>query len=508
MRIVAESLSSTSQLLIRLLADADSDVILLGDYLVANVSTREFSFSISSDHIKNGEAHIFITGYWPLPAFISITCPDLTIEKVAVVKVRQDKYPVLIDQPIETIKPIEQELLRPGEGLNPYTPIKVLPSEYPKFWIDLDFERTDPLRLGEGVASDSVVYLGGCQGRVLSDSKLQLSQDAAPYLNYAPVRLEGQFNNSLFNSTFDYSPMWQSPHFDPQPNGWSIDLSDALSLIRIKTDTSRLLPIMSLSYRPRSSNLDNSFITKSTVTVLSPEIHNAGETFQVLVVVGKHNTQGKLRLKTFDDAIVSDVYNLIPGTTLAVHLNISTHVGRVKLLWDQMHADDDAQILHLVAPCASLYTGIHSWLPTGSISFADLVYVNNLSFNKVWFFQKGEIRVNGDGDNLEQPLSWKLSIGSQILLEVDGGVLRSDFMHQPLGVLLSNHLTSVISYRLVWSSPTSFKLTDILGRMTSELPFTLDISVINLDMPLSLEFAGYKSNEGSNILKHWVFSPK
>ena len=168
MRFVAEYLENTAQLLLRLLniPSVPGDIVQLGSYLVDGTPQIPgvISFDIVTDDIRNGEAHIYLTGYWPLPPYLDITLPDTTQQRVAVVQVVQHTStwePLLAEQSIDAIIPIAPEDRRPGEGSNPYVAEPTIPPEYPPLWIELSLERTDPLRLGEEEARNGPPILVG-----------------------------------------------------------------------------------------------------------------------------------------------------------------------------------------------------------------------------------------------------------------------------------------------------------------------------------------------------------
>ena len=509
MRFVAEYLEDTAQLLLRFLSEPAvvGDIVQTGNYVVDGTpQIPEISnIEITSDNIKEGEAHAYFTGYWPLPSYLDITLPDATTQKVPVVQVIQHDakwQPNLINQPIDAIKPIEPEERRPAEGRRDPKPETTIPPEYPTLWVEIALERTDPVRLGDDMLSDPLTYVGGCEGRALSSTIKQSAQDAHPYLSYAPVRLEGQFTNSLFNSNFDLSPSWPSPHFDPLPNGWTVNLTDPMSIVRMQTsDPNAVLPTFTLRYRQRTGSDVSS---APPVTILTPEITNAGETFQVIIAPNPKNDDGRIQLKTIDDAVASPYYNLM-GSPIIASLPIGTHTGQVKIIWDQTKGNGGEQVIQLIGPCSSVYTGAHSYIPTGKTSFADVITLDNIVFDKPWYFNKGSIRVDGSGENPTQPFSWSIKVGTQILLKVDSGVLSSDFMIQP-AISLATYLPTVLSYKLMWNSLTSFKL--INGSTSVDLPFSLDLStIVGTSDPLQVELTGYKPNEGSSLAQRWVYSP-
>ncbi len=502
MRIVAEYIKSSAQLLIRLLSNAN--VVQIGNYTIDGTPElpEATTITVTSDNIKNGESHIYLTGYWPLPRWLKITLPDMSEQRVDIINVIERDFgytPVLMDQPIATLEPIEHGEKRPGESQNPYTPVTVLPPEYPSYWVELSLDRTDPVRLGANMSSDTLVYHGGCAGRALSATIAQKGVDSEPYLYYAPVRLEGQFNNSLYNANFMFSSSWLSPYFDDIPDGWSINLDDTMSTLRIETTPNAVLPVCTLRYRQRA--LDN-----QNLTILTPPITNINETFQILIIPGASNATSTIQLKTEDGIVSSPVYTL--QEPILALLPIGTHLGRVQIIWSQGRTlTHNEQVIQLAAPCSSTYTGGHSYVPTGVTNLADVLFLNNILFDKPWFFYKGTIRVDGSGDNLAHPISWKLYIGSQVFLQVEGGVLSSDFMLQQ-GVLLSDFITNTLEYKLTWVKPTKFKLSTINSSTSIDIPFSLSIDSIERSIaPLSLEIMGYRPTEGSSILTKWMYLP-
>jgi len=512
MRFVAEYLENTAQLLLRFLSvpSVSGDIVQIGTYAIDGTPLIPcvVHIDLDSDSIKSGEAHTYLTGYWPLPTYLDVTLPDLSMQRVPVTQVTQHTSswePLLIEQSVDAIKPIEPEMRRPGEGHNPYKPEPVMPPEYPDLWVEISLERTDPVRLGDGMMSDALVYVGGCEGRALSSAIKQVAQDSPPYLSYAPVRLEGQFSNSLYNSNFAISPSWPTSHFDPLPDGWSVTLADPMSMIRMQTsEPEATLPTFTLRYRQRA---DSDVSAVPPVFIQSPAIPNAGETFQVIVAPGSGNAQGRIQLKTEDDAVASPLYNLNPGSAFVALLPIGTHTGRVKIVWDQTKGEGEEQILQLIAPNSSVYTGAHSYIPTGKTSYADVLTLNNIEFDKPWYFNRGSVRVDGSSDIPTQPYSWKMLIGSQNLFRVDDGVLSSDFMSQP-AITLSNYLASTMSYKIVWTSLTSFKLTDASGFTSVPIPFSLDLtSIAGTTAALTVELTGYRPIEGSAVAKRWAYLP-
>lgn len=513
MRFVAEYLENTSQILLRLLSMEDG-AIQLGSYLVdARPRVPEtLRVDIESDAIKNGEAHFYLTGFWPLPDWIEITPPDLIKQKVKVVTVvtRDSAWePLLAEQPLEALTPIAQEPLRPAESQNRYKPEKTIPAEYPQFFAEISLERSDPVRLGTGITSDPITYVGGGRGRALSSTQRQLAADQAPYINHAPTRLEGLFTNSLVNSDFSYSPAWSSPYFDQQPNGWTVSLADPMDLLRFQTsEPSAVLPSFTLRYRQRTGRqIRTSGISVPPVSILTPPITNMNETFQAILLAGAKNAEGRVYLETEDGDITSQTYNLIDGIPVVATLNVGTHTGRVKLVWDiTADSDGDEQILQIIAPSAAIYEGGHSWIPQGTTSKADVITVDNISYSKPWFFNKGTIRIDGQGEP-SQPYSWEIKLGTETLLKVAGGVLSSSFMASN-PVLLSSYLSDVTRYKLTWSSPTSFSLIDFSGGEKVTIPFYFDLSAIEDSMlPLSIELTSFKENEGSLIIKRWAWLP-
>jgi hypothetical protein len=512
MRFVAEYLENTSQLLLRFLSipSVSGDIVQLGSYSVDGTPEIPgvIDIDITSDDIKEGEAHLYLTGYWPLPEWLEITLPDASSQRVKVVQVVTHDYsyePLLANQPLEALTPIEPEDRRPGEGFNPYRPEATLPSEYPSLWVEIALERTDPLRLGADMTSDPLIYVGGGEDRALSSTQRQIAANAAPYLSYAPVRLEGQFTNSLYNSNYSVSSSWPTPYFDPLPDGWSVTLADPMSMLRMQTTASdAVLPSFTLRYRQRA---DSDVSSIPPVTILTPPIVNAGETFQIIIAPSLENASARIQLRTFDDVVVSPIYSLIAGAPILAVLPIGSHTGRVKIIWDQTKGEGEEQIIQLIAPCSSVYVGGHSYIPTTKTSYADVITLNNVYFDKPWYFYKGSIRIDGSGDVPSYPYSWKIKVGSQVFLKVDSGVLSSDFMTSA-SLSIASYLSSVLSYKLVWTSVTVFKLVDASGMTSSVIPFSLDITSLsgNTD-PITVELMGYKNNEGSSVAKRWAYLP-
>jgi hypothetical protein len=504
MRILAEYLENTAQILVRLVQEPSvvGDIIPIGSYII-NGSPRipVITIDINSDMIKNGESHIYLTGYWPLPAWLHITLPDLSEKKIAVVQVLEHKDSIITDQPIDANTPIEQDPLRPGESANPYKPIPTRPPEYPDLWLELLLERTDPVRLGDQMTSNALVYSGGGAGRALSSTQKQVGTDIAPYLSYAPVRLEGMFTNSLINSNFTLNPVWPSPYFDPLPDGWNIALADPMDLLRIETDSLAVLPKMTLRFRHKP---DKILSTVPPVTVFTPPITLANETFQVILVPAK-TTEGTVQLVTENDALASPVYTLIDGQPVLATLPIGTNIGRVKIIWSTQLEDE--QVLQLVAPQSSAYQGGHSWVPKDVTSEEDRLEITNISFNKPWYLYKGSIRVDSQSDRVDQPISWTMELDGQVLLQVDAGLLSSAYMTTS-AVTLSDYLPDVSGYKLYWTKPTEFKLRSSNGGSIVDLPFALDLSpILDSTAPINVTVHGYKLNEGSATITRWAWLP-
>ena len=505
MHLIAEYLENSAQLLLRLLSSSSTvgDVVQTGTYTIDGTPQIPgvIQIEVASDTIKNGEAHIYFTGYWPLPKSLYVTLPDNSQQQVMVTQVVEHTSSLLIDQPLDVITPIALEDRRPGESANLYKPEPTLPPEYPDIWVELSLERTDPVRLGANMTSYPLEYVGGCAGRALSSTQAQVVTDAAPYLSYSPVRLEGQFTNTLVNSNFALSPTWSSPYFDPLPDGWSVTLADPMSMVRFQVaEQGAILPSFTVRYRQRGSDMSNI----PPVTIYSPAVINTGETFQVIIAPSLGNAAGRVQLKTADDAIVSPIYPLVAGTPVVATLSVGTHIGRIKIVWDQTRGDGDEQVIQLVAPCFSHYVGGHSWIPTGTTSYADVLSLDNIEFDKPWFLTTGNIRVDGSGD----PYSWNLKIGTQDLLKVNGGLLSSDFMTNVTPLSLSSYLSSTNSYRLAWSSQTSFTLFDANGTSFA-IPFAVDFShLAGVATPLAVKLTSYRLNEGSSLAKRWAFLPK
>jgi hypothetical protein len=278
-----------------------------------------------------------------------------------------------------------------------------------------------------------------------------------------------------------------------------------MSMIRMQvSEPDATLPTFTLRYRQRA---DSDVSAVPPVTIQTPAITNVGETFKVIVAPSQGNATGRIQLKTADDAVSSPIYNLTAGSAFVALLPVGTHTGRVKIIWDQTKGEGEEQILQLIAPTSTVYTGAQSYIPTGKTSFADVIELSNIDFDKPWYFNRGSIRVDGSGDNTAQPYSWKILVGTQNLLRVDAGILSSDFMLQP-AVTLSAYLPSVLSYKIVWTSLTSFKLTDASGITSVNIPFSLDLSSIEgTSAALLVELTGYRPNEGSSVAKRWAYLP-
>jgi len=240
------------------------------------------------------------------------------------------------------------------------------------------------------------------------------------------------------------------------------------------------------------------------VTVFTPELTLPNETFQVILLPSM-NSLGTVRLVTENDVVSSPAYPILDGNPILATLPIGTNTGKVKVVWDTQYEGE--QVLQLVAPQASLYTGAHSWIPTGITSFEDNLDLSNILFSKIWYFYKGSIRVDGVGDNPDQPYSWLLTLGGQTFLQVSEGILSSDFMTTG-AVDISTLLSDVSSYKLLWTSPTTFKIRSSDGGTTVDLPFALDVSTISdSTAAMNIHLKSYKTNEGSTTAIRWAWLP-
>ena len=503
MRIVAEPIWSSTQILIRFLGPG----IQVGNYTVdARPRIGEaISFTLVSEMIRNQETHIYFTGFYPFPESVLITLPDLSTMDVQVIEVIPPKTEsTTMSQDIETITPDEPEMHYPMHA-EFQVEEEAIP-EFPPMWVALDFARTQPVMPGPGGSFTSISYVGGAQGRALSGMQRQRDVDAAPWLDSEITRLEGTFTNLLPNATFQ--PTAAAPGMiDPIPVGWEMETADPLALVRVLADAGGTgLPNLTLRYRPRED--DNSLVTVPAVILHSPPVP-AGATFQILVVPGTENRTGSVQLRTEDDSLFSPVVTFTNGQSALLRLQTPI-LQPVKILWTQPKTDNSEQAIRIYTPLASEYTGPHSWAPSGTTVAADIITVTGLARSvNGWYFRRGSIRIASSVEGTGQPLNWELrsEATGQLILGLSAGILESDFtISAPvnIGTLLG---ASAGEYQLSWTSPVDFAL--VQGSISTPIPFSI-LPTLPDEVKmgtLSLMFSAFEPMLGSAIINYWSYSP-
>lgn len=502
MRIVAEPLWTSTQILIRFLGPG----VQIGNYIVdARPQIGEpVSFTLVPEMIRNQEAHIFFTGFFPFPEYLIVTLPDLTSSEVQVIEVIPPKENSTIPQDLETITPDEPEMHYPAHAEFQVEMEKE--PEFPPMWVELDFARTQPVMPGPGGSFAAITYAGGAQGRALSGMQRQRDTDAAPWLDSEITRLEGSFTNLLPNASFQPTALVPGL-LDPIPVGWEMELEDPLALLRVSADAGGIgLPNLTLRYRPRED--DNSLITVPAVILHSPPVP-AGATFQILVVPGTENRVGSVQLVTEDDLFSSPVVSFTNGQSALLRLTTPT-LQPVKILWTQPKTDNSEQAIRLYTPLASNYGGPHSWAPSGTAVAADTVSVTGLGRSaNGWYFRRGTVRVASSVEGIGQPLNWEIrsEVTGQLVLGLNAGILSSDFAASgtlDLGALLG---ATAGEYQLIWTSPVDFSL--VQGTSSTVLPFTI-LPNVPEDVrmgTLSLTFSAFSPTLGTAIINYWSYSP-
>lgn len=505
MRFVAEVIAKQNEILLRLLGDGVSSV-LTGSYLVESFPPvlETVTFDVIPESIKLNETHFVFAGVHLVPDYFLITLPTLVQVKIPTTEVLKNAStdePKLSPQSKDTITPIEPEDHNPRESQPPIIE-KVAPPVLPPFWVDLLFDRADPIKLGAELTSDKMVYEGGCQGRALTSLQAQIAQDEAPYLSYMPTKVEGAYLNNLPYADFNPGVI-HGPYLDPLPEGWTVQIGDPMALFRMsmKNISEQLLPGWTLHYAQR---VTNELLSVPPVIIKSPDVL-PNETFQILIVPDPKNAASTIQLKTEDNLFATPAVSLT--RPMVFTLNVQSSSGAVNIIWLQSKGDGSAQTIQLLAPTATNYVNAHSWTPEGSLSKADTLSVSNISFNKDWYFQKGLIKVKSDLEDSLTPLSWELKTTTgETILTLQEGVLSSLYSSVPVSLL--SYLTDFGNYQIQWSALNSFKVSRDGINLVS-IPFILDIAIPDsiLALPLILILKSFKSNEGSAIINRWLWKP-
>lgn len=506
MKIVAEPLYKTNQLLVRLLG---SDVQVGSYTLDATPAVPEQkTFEVFPGMVRQEEARLYFTGFARFPDFVKVTLPDLSVQTVPLVEVILPKAEEFtIPQPEETIIKEEKSVFQAPSIDEIET---VSPPEVPKLWFELALERTLPLSLGEYISVIPMTYQGGAAGRVLTSTVVQPDINFPPYLLNAPVRLEGAWSNNLSNS--DFSNREKKPFlFDESPVGWDIQLVNPNDMLRLKLTRANPLPSLDIVWRPQES--DKSAVNvQQRVMLKTPDI-SEGRTFQALITSDNKNERGGfLRLISTNGLYASPDIFLEPGVPRSLRLNVQDDPGPVSIVWYQKAFERENQMVTLVAPLATTYESLHTWGPVGS-SAADILEIPSIIYeDRRWPLQQGLIRVDSDVEAKTEPISWRLdSTVGQTFLKVDGGILSSSFASMSL--TLSDYLPSSLdeagNYKIKWSSE-GVRLISRSQPGGVSVPFNFNLSIPNnvKESPLKLTIKSFEPNRGSGVLRYFGFFPK
>ena len=510
MRIVAEHLPNTNQILVRLLAAADPSVpdlgttVLTGTYLIDGTPQLPavIPVEVLARDVMGGEANVYLTGYTPWPTALTCTLPDATVRILPLGEVLIQEDDLLTDQPVDTITPDDHPLLRPAESNT--GPIEaVVAADIPKLWCELNLGRASALHLGPGVAG-TLQYSGGCLDRALSATQPQLDVDVAPWLSGAPTKLEGGFTNLLTNASWQpTAPV--AGQFDPVPVGWTIQAPPTNQSLRI-TAGQQALPTLRLDLDlPTGTDATDQL----TNLLLSPALLDTTATFQIM---GQGSQGAVLQLSSADSLVSTPAVSVASPQLL--RLQPGLHTGQLRIIWQQGYGDGTPPTLVLAGPLASHYTTAHSWVPSGSTNVADLIRVD-LTGSVAWPFVKGTVRVESDVDDPTRPASWSIvSQAGPTILRLSAGLLSSDFSTSP-PVLLANYLPAdpgtAGTYRISWSQAGFVVKSGITGQPVGgqPIPLALNLPIPPLvrTSPLSVSIGSFSPTAGSTVLRYWSFSP-
>ena len=505
MRITAEPLPNTSQLLVRLLG---SDVVFGSYQLDATPQIREpVAFDVLNGMVRNDEVRLYFTGFASYPDYVVVTHPDGTTQRVSVVQVILDKDPLTIEQPVETLEKEEKPTFSMPQEIE-----TVSPPELPRAWLELSFERTSPLEVGTYVASTPLSYIGGAKGRALTDTVAQLDQNIAPYLQGVSPRIEGTWTNFLPFSSFD-EVVSRAGLFDPVPVGWNISLVNPDDLLRIAAYKANPIPSLQITWRGEESS-------RSVINVLpraqitTPAVPS-GKTLQFLASPDQANDRGGyLQLTTATGLYTSPSFSLEPGIPRIVRFSVQDDPGPVKITWFQRCSESTNQIISLVAASATDYESLHTWAPSSTTSEADIIEIASLVYeNRRWPFHQGYIRVDSDVENILEPISWSIeSALGPTILKVDEGQLSSSFSTTTLTLsdYLSTNLSEAGNYKIKWSSEGGFRLTHRDNPTGVSLPFAFTIPITHevKEAPIRFRIRSFRSNVGSGVMRYFGFMPK
>lgn len=493
MRVVSEYLYKTDQLLIRLLGTTTP--VQTGAYIIDGTPKFPIPFPIdvSDDQIVNGEVDLSFSGFNLKPAYLTVTLPDTTVQHVTTKTVEVPTPTSLASQSEETNVPDEPPMHQP---IMPEIEV-VAPPVLPPHWCELNFAKTNPLLLGMG-CNGSLTYTGGCAGRALDAKTAQKAQDAAPYLIGAPFHLEGTFENVIPNDTL-YDQQSLVGFLDTIPAGWGIQLADPNAMLRVETQMVGLLPTILITYYKTPGEMTTS---TPAVTISTPVIPDGYE-FSALFDPARENASGTITLVS-EDGLVASPITLLPGLT-PLNLNVGTHGGQVKIVWNQSYGDGEAQVLRIACPTSTQYSGVHTWTPAGRTSQADILTADISFVSPAFKFDCGSLKIDSSSESGIKPISWALSVPGN-LLSLTSGILASAYSSSvPLDLV--PYLTSLPqsgSYSLKWSPGKNLTL---YGKgMTIQLPFIIDLP-IPPTTAAQLVFNSFGPNEGSGRLQYVAFSP-
>lgn len=507
MKIVAEPLYKTNQLMVRLLG---SDVQIGLYKLDATPAVpEEKTFEVFQGMVRQEETRLYFTGFARFPDFVKVTLPDLSVQTINLVEVivPKDEIFTVMPQSEETITKPEKEIFQ-APTLDKIETVS--PPEIPRLWFEIALERTSPLTLGEYVSAVPLIYQGGAEGRVLTSSVVQPALNFPPYLLNTPVRFEGAWSNNLSNS--DFSGKEKKPFLlDYSPVGWDIQLVNPEDMLRLQITKANPLPSLNMIWRPQES--DRSAVNvQQRVTMRTPTI-SEGRIFQALLSPDSKNERGGfVRLASANGLYSAGDLYLEPGVPRSIRLNVEDDPGPVTIIWYQKAFQRENQLLTLVAPMASTYGSLHTWGPVGS-SATDILEIPSLIYeNRRWPLHQGLIRVDSDVEAKTEPVSWRLdSTLGFTFLKVEAGLLSSSFASTVL--TLSDYLPTALeeagNYKIKWSSE-GVRLISRSQPGGISVPFNFDLPIPNTvkEAPLKLTVKSFEPTRGSGVLRYFGFFPK
>lgn len=515
MRVTAEFIYDEAKILLRLLGTiTPATNVQIGTYTVAFTPTRiPYTFDIEADQVVNNEVNVYISNINPFPDKLSVTLPDTTVTTIFTKLVKKPpKEKLLVENPIETVTPREPAPHNPSE-LPPKAPEVMSPPQFPPYWFELLFTKANPLSVGAGMGVDPIVYTGGGPGRILSSDVAQEALDQPPYTIFAPTFLEGGFTSDLPNVDFSSSYSPTSGSLDPYPTGWDIQQSDPDSLIRVAINpTGSLVPNFEIQWTLRPGYTD--YTLAPPITIETPPVA-ANKVFKVVLIPGRDNVVGSARLVSATSVYATSPVVLNGAVSLV--LDVSSDPGPVFIEWQQLSTSHRPQVLSVLAPIASDYPTLHTWINYPETVVADEVKIENLSFDGgKYSFGKGYIRLESQQENALEPLSWsmKFTSTSQVLLQVVGGILSSDFSTSTVDIrpLLNSDPSTWGNYKITWEPGQSFKFITALPEsadVVTTLAFMFDIAIPDnlLEDTLEASFTSYLPGAGSSRIGYFSFRP-